>query len=444
MEPDSCTQEVVPVAAGITSFFSIPEHTLFLAGILIALFACLISGSKVAFTHHDKKRFQQLKSRKSITAKAAIKLIEKPEYALAVTLVANSINYLLLTVIWLYCSENLFNHIHPKPLALSLQISIAAAAILLVCELIPKMHAKQRPFFYITIMAAPLFVLNKILKPITFIIARNNQRIENQLNKDQSQLMDELSDAIENPSETLNNERDMLKGIIEFGNIEVSEIMCPRVDMMAIEANETFDQVLKRITTSGYSRIPVYSKTLDQVVGILYIKDLMPHIGKRDFDWVKLIRQPHFVPENKKINELLEELQMQKNHMAIAVDEYGGTSGLVTMEDIIEMIVGDISDEFDDEESNYTKLDDSTYIFKGKTLIPDFCDVFGLDADTFNEQQGESESLAGLILEMKGELPRKNEKFECGNFNFTVDEVDRRRITSIRVEVKNNNEVEDK
>lgn len=250
--------------------------------------------------------------------------------------------------------------------------------------------------------------------------------------------MDELSDAIEEPSSGLMNEREMLKGIIEFGNIEVSEIMCPRVDMLAIESKEPFEQVLKKITASGYSRIPIYADTFDQISGILYIKDLLPYVNnKNGFNWQSLTRPPHFVPENKKINELLEELQLQKNHMAIVVDEYGGTSGLVTMEDIIEMIVGDISDEFDDYESDFTKVDQQTYIFRGKTLLSDFCDDLNLEPDTFCEIQGESESLAGLILEMKGELPRKNEHFEYKNFKFTVEEVDRRRITSVRVHLQN-------
>jgi len=437
LEPDSITQGAISTHSYVASCLS--NHIPIVIGVivLLILFAGLVSGSKIAFLSADTAAIREYRKSRKLTSRIAIKLIDRIEELLALSTVLNSFNYIAIAILFFWLVNPLFGQLH-LAIAILLQVLILLPALLLFCEVMPKMFAKHAPGFYVTLMSVPLFCFSKLLKPLTFFVAKNNRGIERQVHKNRSITMDELSDVIEEPSSGLINEREMLKGIIEFGNIEVSEIMCPRVDMMAIESKEPFEQVLKKITDSGYSRIPVYIDTFDQISGILYIKDLLPYVNnKNGFNWLTLIRPPHFVPENKKINELLEELQMQKNHMAIVVDEYGGTSGLVTMEDIIEMIVGDISDEFDKEESNFTKLDERTYIFNGKTLLSDFCDIMKIDDDVFADVQGESESVAGIILEMKGELPRKNERFEFGNFEFTVEEVDHRRITKVRVHLKN-------
>lgn len=436
MEPDSISQEVMPTMCDVASCFSNSAPIIWCVIFLLLIFAGLVSGSKAAFLSLDVATIREFRRSRRITMRVAVKLIDKIEELLSITTLLNSFNYIAIAILFFMVVSPFFSQLHLAANIL-LQVIILVPTLLLFCEVLPKMFAKQASGFYIIFMSIPLFCLSKLFKPVTFFLAKNNRGIEQQVHRNQSITMDELSDVIEEPSSALMTEREMLKGIIEFGNIEVSEIMCPRVDMTAIESKEPFEQVLKKITESGYSRIPVYIDTFDQISGILYIKDLLPYVNnKNGFNWLTLIRPPHFVPENKKINELLEELQMQKNHMAIVVDEYGGTSGLVTMEDIIEMIVGDISDEFDKEESNFTKVDDQTYIFNGKTLLSDFCDILKIDDGVFADIQGESESVAGLILEMKGELPRKNERFEFGNFEFTVEEVDRRRITQVRVHLK--------
>jgi len=249
--------------------------------------------------------------------------------------------------------------------------------------------------------------------------------------------MHELSNALELTSESISEDKEILKGIIEFGTIEASEIMCPRVDVMAIELNMEFSRVVREIVEAGYSRIPVYNKTFDNITGILYIKDLIPHINQDDsFKWQSLIRPPYFVPENKKINELLEELQANKIHMAVVVDEYGGTSGIVTMEDILEEIIGDFSDEFDEDKFSYTKINENNYLFEGKTLLNDFCKVMEVDNDVFDQVRGEADTLAGLILEIKGEFPVLYDKIKFNDFTFTIEEIDRRRIIKIKTTIK--------
>ncbi len=434
MENDAFTQGVMPDAVDVASCFS-TKTILILAiiGFVLLLVSGLMSGSKVAFLSLNPQQKKALRKSNKLTSRVVLRLVGKIEELLALISVVNCFNYVVLAFVWIYATNPLLDFM-PNILRYVVQLFVLVPLLLVLCEVAPKMFARQNPTLIVSMTAIPLLVLGFVLKPVTYLVARSNKDIERQVHKNQSISMDELSDVIEDQSAGLISEREMLKGIIEFGNIEVSEIMCPRVDMLAIESKEPFEQVLKKIMESGYSRIPVYTDTFDQISGILYIKDLLPYVNnKNGFNWQSLIRPPHFVPENKKINELLEELQLQKNHMAIVVDEYGGTSGLVTMEDIIEMIVGDISDEFDEEESNFTRIDTDTYIFKGKALLSDFCDEMNLESDYFAEVQGESESLAGLILEMKGELPRKNEKFECCGFSFVVLDVDRRRITSVKV-----------
>lgn len=437
MENDPYLQEtVVETVETVSCFYTNNLIVLSVVGIALLLLSALVSGSKVAFQSLTPQQLRNIRKNKTLTTKAALLFVDRREELLALVSVLNSFNYVVITLIWLYLSEPLFGSMQPL-IQVFVQLLILVPILLVFSEVTPKIVAKQNPEKVVGLVSIPMFVMSVILKPLTFFVALTYRRVEKQVINNQSISVGDLSDVIETPSAGLMNEREMLKGIIEFGNIEVSEIMCPRVDMFAIDSKESFDKVLKKITSSGYSRIPVYTDNFDQISGILYIKDLLPYVNNSaDFNWLSLLRQPHFVPENKKINDLLEELQMQKNHMAIVVDEYGGTSGLVTMEDIIEMIVGDISDEFDQDEANYTKLDAQTYIFKGKTLLSDFCDVLHIEDEVFAEIQGESESVAGLILEMKGELPRKNERFEYDNFEFTVEEVDKRRITSVRVHLK--------
>ncbi len=250
--------------------------------------------------------------------------------------------------------------------------------------------------------------------------------------------VDELSKALELTSnaDTSKEEQKILEGIVNFGNTEAKEIMCPRIDMFALADTLSMDEVVEKITTEGYSRIPVYQEQLDRIVGVIYTKDLLAHFNKKNYNWQQLLREPFYVPENKKLDDLLAEFQQKKIHQAIVVDEYGGTSGLITLEDVIEEIVGDISDEFDDEDLMYSKLDNSTYVFDAKVSLKDFTKIIPIkDEEAFEKQKGESETLAGFLLELSGSFPREGQKISFDNLQFTVEGVDQRRIKRIKLKV---------
>jgi gliding motility-associated protein GldE len=249
--------------------------------------------------------------------------------------------------------------------------------------------------------------------------------------------IDELSTVLELTSDDAEEDKNLLKGIVNFGQTVVSEVMCPRINVIAADIKSDFDKIIQLILESEFSRIPVYSDTLDSIKGVLYAKDILPHVkNPADFEWQTLLRPPYFVPETKKINVLLKEFQTKKIHMAIVIDEYGGTSGIVTMEDILEEIVGEITDESDVDETLYRKLNQSTYIFKGQILLDDFCKAVDINEDYFDADRGESETLAGLLLEIKGEIPQKGDVIEFDRFKFSVESADKRRIKEIRVKVK--------
>jgi len=319
-----------------------------------------------------------------------------------------------------------------------IQVILITFVILLCGEIIPKIYANQTPLKVAKFMAIPLIFLRKLFKPLILFLMASTKVIDKKHHRKYNISRDDLSNALELTSESLAEEKGILKGIIEFGNIEVSDIMCPRVDVLALDINTPFSKVLQEIVDAGYSRIPVYLKTFDDVKGILYIKDLLPHIHKTDtFHWQSLIRPPYFVPERKKINELLEELQTDKIHMAIVVDEYGGTSGIITMEDIIEEIVGDIADEFDEEdEVPFSKINENNYLFDGKILLNDFYKIMDVENDIFDDIKGDADTLAGLILEIKGDFPELYDKITFEPFTFIIEAVDKRRIVKIKTSVR--------
>jgi gliding motility-associated protein GldE len=288
-------------------------------------------------------------------------------------------------------------------------------------------------------MALPLQTLEKVFRPINAILIQSTGFVNRKMQKHRKNIsIDEISQALELTSDQeLSEEKDILEGIVKFGNKNVSEIMKPRVDVVAIDIKTDFDEIINIINDSGYSRIPVYIESFDNVSGILYIKDILPHYHKtKAFKWQTLIRPPFYVPDTKKISSLLEEFQKAKIHMAIVVDEYGGTSGIVTLEDILEEIVGDITDEFDEEEKFFTRLNERTFLFDGKVLLGDFYRVTNTDDSLFNDVKGDADTLAGLILELKGEIPKINEEIKCKQFVFTIKQVDNRRIKEIQVTIK--------
>ena len=323
-----------------------------------------------------------------------------------------------------------------------LQVVVITSVILIFGEIIPKIYANKEPLVISNLMVRPLKVLIMLFKPLSIVLVRSTSVIDKKLGaKGHNISMSELSDAIDlTVDETAPEEEKMiLKGIAKFGEIEASEIMQSRVNVTAIDSTISFSNMMKIVLESGFSRIPVYEETFDKVLGILYIKDLLPHIDKKEKpDWINLVRPAFFVPENKRINDLLQEFREKKIHLAIVVDEYGGTSGIITLEDIIEEIVGDISDEFDTEEHQFKfrKISANSYMFEAKTPLNDLCKIIEIEDDFFDDVKGESDSLGGLILEMEGVIPAKNTVVSYKQFEFTITDSDSRKINEVKVKIK--------
>jgi len=311
--------------------------------------------------------------------------------------------------------------------------------LLLFGEIMPKVYANRNALSFARFMAAPLVILDKAFQPLIFILIRSTRVVNRKLaKKGQNISMDDLSEALDLATDVVENEKEMLEGIVRFSNLEVAEVMRPRTDVVAVEIGTDLETLIKVIIESGYSRIPVYEEDFDHLKGILYVKDILPHINQQSkFQWQKLIREPFFVPESKKINDLLKEFQERKIHMAIAVDEYGGTEGIVTMEDLLEEVVGEITDESDELEVFYKKIDQRTYTFDGKTFLNDFYKVTELDPELFDPVKGDAETVAGLLLELKGGFPRMKDVIQCKGVEFTVLEMDQRRIKQVKVFLKN-------
>ena len=412
--------------------------------VLAVLLVCsaLVSASEVAFfsLKPSQLSFAKGKEPKSITLIRF--LLDAPKRLLATILITNNFINVGIVVLSTYITIQLFNLAEFPILAFFIQVVIITSLILIMGEIIPKIYATQQALKMAKFMSRPLQFLSRLFYPISLILVNSTNFIDKRIGRKGHQISrSELNEAIEITSNdnTQEDERKILQGIVKFGDIEVSEIMKSRTDVVAIDIETNFDDLLQIIRESGYSRMPVYTETFDKIEGVLYIKDLLAHIGESEkFEWSKLIRPAFFVPENKKINDLLSEFQEKKIHLAIVVDEYGGTSGIVTLEDVLEEIVGEISDEFDviEDEIPFTKINDTLYLFEGKTMINDFCKVIDIDDDIFDEVKGDSDSLAGLILEMEGRIPKKGEKTTFREFNFTVEAVDNRRIKQVLIEIK--------
>ena len=320
-----------------------------------------------------------------------------------------------------------------------IEVVLVTFLILLFGEILPKIYASRNKVVFSNFMAYPLSVLDKLLSVFSIPMRQVTVLIHNRLGKQRSALsVDQLSQALELTSEedTTKEEQKILQGIVSFGNTETKQVMKPRIDMFALNIEQDFKEVIAEVTENGYSRIPVYEDNIDNVKGILYIKDLLPYLDQKKFNWQSLLREPYFVPENKKLDDLLNDFKDKKNHLAIVVDEYGGTSGLISLEDIIEEIVGDISDEFDDEDLIFSKLDDHNYVFEGKTPLKNFYKVIKLeDPVYFEEKKGEAETLAGFLLEISGEFPQKNQKIIFENYTFTIEAIEGKRIKQVKVNI---------
>ncbi|MBE9481533.1 MAG: gliding motility-associated protein GldE [Bacteroidetes bacterium] len=411
---------------------------------MLLFFSAMISGTEIAFFSLTPAQLNEIKTSTAKKNILIIRLLESPKRLLATILIANNFINVAIVIFSTYITTKLFNLTDFPVLAFVIQVIVITALILFIGEIMPKIYATQFSVRFAKIMAIPLQILIKIFYPLSSVLVRSTSVIDKRLSKRKYQIsMNELSDAIDITSgeDVAGENTKILKGIVKFGDIEVKEIMKSRTDVTAIDTEINFKKLLEIILESGYSRIPAYDETFDNIKGILYIKDLLPHLGKdKNFKWQDLLRPAFYVPENKKINDLLKEFQEKKIHLAIVVDEYGGTSGIVTLEDILEEIVGDISDEFDieDDEFSYKKLDDNNYIFEGKTTLIDFCKIIKVDYDIFDEVKGDPDSLAGVILELEGKIPDKDTSVTFRDFIFKIISVDKRRIKQIKVTIKKN------
>ncbi len=406
---------------------------------ILLLFSALASASETAFFSLLPNDINDMENSDRRSDRLVLELRNKPKHFLATILITNNLVNVTITIFSVYIMSRMFN-LETNPVwAFIIDVVIVTSLLLIFGEMIPKITAAKRARQLSTSMAPTIKVLMVVFKPLANLLVKSTAVIDKRLAKKNANPLSisDLTTAVDitTAEETPDEERSMLQGIATFGEKEVSDIMQPRVQLFAIKHTTKFDHLIELIIENGFSRIPVYEETLDEIKGILYVKDLLPHLEDHDFQWQNLLRPAFFVPENKKINDLFQDFRAKKIHIAIVVDEYGGTSGLVTMEDILEEIVGDISDEFDTvtENKNYKKLNDKTYIFQAQTSLVDFCKVFDINELYFEDIKGESDTLAGLILEMEGRIPHAGFSTSYKEFVFKIEKADKRRIIEIKV-----------
>jgi len=410
-----------------------------IASMLLLCLSAFISASEVAFFSLDPKTMNELEESERKADHNILRLLKTPQRLLATMLIGN--NFLNVAVILLltYFTNTILNFDSAPLLGFVFQTIIITFAILLFAEIMPKVYATQFARKTASYTVPFLSALEKLFGPLVSFLVNSTSVVNNRLTKhNHSNIsMDELSHALELTSNSKDEDTEILEGIIKFGNIQVVDIMTSRVDMVVVDIKTNYKQLLDLKIESGYSRIPVYAGTRDNIKGLLYSKDLLPHLDKpANFRWQTLVRPAYYVPETKKIDDLLSEFQSNKVHLAIVVDEYGGTSGLVTLEDILEEIVGDISDEYDNEEVLFTKIDNHTFIFEAKILLNDFFKIAEIEEDDFLKVTEEVETLAGLILELKGDIPAKNERIDYGRYVFEIVAADNRRIKKVKLYIK--------
>lgn len=415
--------------------------------ILLLIGSALISGAEVAFFTLSSTELDDENedfSRRSVVKK----LLDRPKKLLATILIANNAINITSVLIFGILSELWFVNIEPIAVDVGfqfdldirfvLEVVVITFLILLFGEIFPKVYANRNPKGFASFMAIPLNILDKIFSFISLPMRYVTLLIQDRLGSKKSNItISQLSQALEltDENDTTDEEQQLLQGIVSFGNTHTKNVMRNRTDVFALDDTLLFKDIIPQVIEHGYSRIPCYKESIDHITGVLYVKDLLPYIDRKNFEWTKLLREVYFVPENKKLDDLLQEFQEKKKHIAIVVDEYGGTSGLISLEDIIEEIVGDISDEFDEEDLVYSKLDDKNYVFEGKTQLKDFYRVLDLEeeeVELFDNNKGESETLAGFILEQTGHFPRKLDKITFYNITFLIEVMDNKRIKQIK------------
>ncbi|WP_223826638.1 gliding motility-associated protein GldE [Flagellimonas sp. S3867] len=428
------------------AFFLTPFSGIFAIKVIVLLLllvcSALISGAEVALFGLSQTDLNELEEKDSPSGRRIVQLLAKPKKLLATILIANNAINIGIVLLFSAIGNTIFSKVDQTlfgvvSVRFLLEVIVATFLILMFGEILPKIYASRNKIQFSLFMSIPLKLLNNVFTPLSSPMSSATGFLQEKLGRQKSNLsVDHLSQALELASEgdTTKEEQKILEGIVTFGNTDTKQVMRPRIDIFALNEEMKFSEVLEEIKKNGYSRIPVFSENMDNVLGVLYVKDLLPYIDRKNFNWMPLIREPYFVPENKKLDDLLLEFQDKKNHLAVVVDEYGGTSGIVTLEDIIEEIVGDISDEFDDEDLIFSKLDDYNYVFDGKTTLKDFYRVVKIeDEQEFEDQKGESETIAGFVLEISGSFPKQGEKILFKNYQFVVESLDKKRLKRIKV-----------
>ena len=433
---------------GLLFFFDVLDVTQITSGVmLIALLACsaLISGAEVAFFSLTPSDFET-NEEKGIAKKLGIvqRLLARPKKLLATILVANNFINIAIVLLFDSLSDDLFSGIESYFYGIDVrfivEVGVVTFFILLFGEILPKIYANRNRISFAVFMAQPLNILDTLLSPISLPMRSATIYLHDRYGKQKSNIsVDHLSQALElSNKDTTHEEQKILQGIVTFGNTDTKQVMKNRMDIFALNEEQPFKEILPEIIQHGYSRIPVYKDSMDNITGILYVKDLIPYTDRKILDWKTLKREAYFVPENKKLDDLLNEFKEMKMHLAIVVDEYGGTSGLISLEDIIEEIVGEISDEFDDEDLIFSKLDDNTFVFEGKTPLKDFYKVIKPeDPEIFEDEKGEAETLAGFLLEISKGFPKKNEVISFHNYAFTIEAFEGKRIKQIKLTIEN-------
>ncbi|GAA4131225.1 gliding motility-associated protein GldE [Flavobacterium chungbukense] len=400
--------------------------------------SAIVSGAEVALFSLSQKDIEDTLNENLAKGRIISNLLDKPKKLLATLLVANNFFNIGVVILFAYMGPNIFANVSSAALKFTFEVILVTFLILLFGEVLPKVYANRNSVRFAKGVAYPLAFLDKVLSPISLPMRALTIYLQHKLGKQKNNFsINQLSQALEltDSEGTSTEEQKILEGIVSFGNTDTKQVMSPRIDIFALEISETFAEIYPKIIETGFSRIPVYRDNIDQIEGVLFVKDLLPHIDKEEFDWASLIREVFFVPENKKLDNLLKDFQSLKSHLAIVVDEYGGTSGLVSLEDVIEEIVGDISDEFDDENLNFSQIDENNFLFEGKINLKDFYRIVDVDEDTFESNKGEAETLAGFILEILGNFPKKDQKVPFENCIFTIETVDKKRVKQIKVTI---------
>ena len=407
--------------------------------ILILIFlilSALTSGCEVAFFSLDKSIIPEDNSNKLI--KKIESLLEKPKRLLATILISNNFINIAIVILFASIDNPYLSSINNPIIETIIEVGVIGMLILFIGDILPKIYANRNPLIFSKVMVNPIYFLDRyILFLFNQPMSKSMNYLESSLAKDTEQLsVDKLSQALEltDSKETSKEEKKILKGIVNFGNVETRQIMCPRVDVFALEANKDMNEIIDELISNGFSRVPVFEDNLDKIQGVLYVKDLLPHLEKENFNWTSLLRKPLYIPENKKLDDLLTEFKTKKIHMAIVVDEYGGTSGIITLEDVIEEIFGEFSDEFDEEDNLFSKLDENTYVIDSKINLQDFYRAINLtDTSSFDQVSSEIETLGGLLIEKIKKIPRVGQIIYHDNYKFIIEIVDKKRIKQVKL-----------